>query len=375
MSALPAAIRKAAILVTALDERAADALLAQMGPEMAARVRNAMMGLDDIHPAEQQAVLTEFLRGGNRSGGTGDSADGGVELELSLDQPSEPAPAIPARSAAVSTTPSGRRFDFLTGIPPRNVAQALNREQPQTISVVIAQLDAAVAAQLLENLPADVATDVLERMAWLDEPADEVVADIEQQLRRNLAPWLAGAARRPESLANLHAVLGAMEQSSRGRVLAGLEKRNRSLSQRLGSAPAAANSTVASFRYRLARPEIQTQYAYRLVGSAEKAAAPLVEFDDFVSLSDEALRRIFAAAEPQVVLLALTGADEQLLERIVSQLPAKAAAALRARLNHPGAVRLRDIEAAQQELAEIARRLAALGQIAIPGSRHFAAAA
>ncbi|MDX1947348.1 MAG: FliG C-terminal domain-containing protein [Pirellulaceae bacterium] len=367
----PAAIRKAAILVTALDERSAESLLGQMGTEMAARVRNAMMELDDIPAAEQEAVLAEFLRG--KLGRP--AADEGVELELSSQV--EPARSVDRNlehpSAASTESPdSAGHFGFLATVPPRQVAEALSREQPQTISVVVAQLEAAVAAQILESLAPDLATDVLERMAWLDEPADDVLQVIEQQLRRTLAPWLAGD-RGGKGLAGLQAVLGAMDQSARGRVLAGLAQKNRSLSKQLGAAaddrPTAGHS-VASFRYRLAAPEFPAQSRYPQASDDSS----LVDFDDFAALEDDALRRIFAAADPEVALLALTGADEALLSRITRQLPARGAAALRSRLNHPGAIRLRDIELARQHLADLARQLAAEGRIVLPGSRHFAAA-
>ena len=76
-----------------------------------------------------------------------------------------------------------------------------------------------------------------------------------------------------------------------------------------------------------------------------------------------------------VVLLALTGADEGLLTRILRQVPPREAAVLRSRLNNPGALRLSDIREAQEQLLETARRLAADGTIVIHGSRSFAAAA
>jgi flagellar motor switch protein FliG len=119
------------------------------------------------------------------------------------------------------------------------------------------------------------------------------------------------------------------------------------------------NYAVNSFRYRIERP-------------AEPA--PLIEFDDFAALGDDALRRILAAAGPQVALLALTGADGALIDRIAGQLPAREAAALTRRLSNARAVRLADIEAARKDLVAVARRLAEDGKIALP-SRRFAAAA
>ena len=55
-------IRKAAILVDSLDQATADDLLEQMGSEAARLVRQAMVDLGDVDPAEQRRVIDEFIR-------------------------------------------------------------------------------------------------------------------------------------------------------------------------------------------------------------------------------------------------------------------------------------------------------------------------
>jgi flagellar motor switch protein FliG len=112
---------------------------------------------------------------------------------------------------------------------------------------------------------------------------------------------------------------------------------------------------------------------YRLE-TAPAAGGPLVAFDDLTHLSDEDLRQVLGAAGSQLALLALTGADERLVSRILKSLPAKDAAVLRRRLEHPGPVQLREIEQARASLAATAARLATSGQIALPKSMAFAAA-
>jgi flagellar motor switch protein FliG len=383
MSKLSPSIRKAAILVSTLDDRAADALLDQMGDEMAARVRSALVELDDIPTAEQQAVLTEFFAGGKPARSPIAADDGGVQLDLSLAgrvEQAAPAEPIFARNQ--------RSFAFLNEVPPCETARVLARESALTIAVVIARLEPALAAELLELLPPGLATDALERMAWLEEPAEEVLADIERQLRLDLAP-LQSPSRGPDSLAGMQALLGAMGADARDRVLAGLLQRNGRLARQLGYVNSTGSITTSRYRVEssgergasvprlleggpLVNP---SQREARTSRSPARHPAPLVEFDDLLTLSDEALRRVFAAADPKVVMLALTGAPETLLARILGQLPASDAATLRKRLNHPGAIRLSDIEAAQEQLAAVARRLAEQGVIVLPGSRHFAAAA
>lgn len=382
MTALTPTLRKAAVLISALDEAAAEALLDQMGAEQAAKVRSSLVALDDISAAEQQQVLAEFLGAQGASAALGASRHDDVSLEIdpALEAAAALAPPLPARlpncrdeQRAEST------WDFLLDVDPERVARLLRQEPPQVIAAVVGQLPAEHAGSLLENLPADLATEVLERMADLHELSPEVVADLAKELRQKLMPQ--GRASASTSFGHLTAVLAAMDFRQRQRVILQLSHRNASLLGRLGlSTPAQGmgNQTgrqVAAFRYRLERSHgagpglpVQRQAA------EHGGQTSLIHFDDFVQLSDAAIRAVFAAAHPDIVLLALTAADERLTERILRQLPVRERAVLQSRLQQPGPLRLREIERAERELAEIASRLAHAGAIDLPSTIRFAAA-
>src|SRR5262245_28318077 len=174
-----------------------------------------------------------------------------------------------------------------------------------------------------------------------------------------------------------------MDFRQRERVLLQLSQRNRALVGQLGLHPVADDLGAAgvyratSFRYRLARPELTDEQTGNTqpVASRRSARTPVLRFPDLAVLDDASLRAVFAAAEPAAILLALTGADERLLSRVLRQLPARDAAVLRQRLENPGPVRLREIDEAQQQLAAIASELAQQGAIRLPASKRFAAAA
>lgn len=391
MSQHSSAIRKAAILVSALDDRAADALLEEMGAEMAARVRNAIMELSEVPPDEQQQVVAEFLHGRapasmGSTASPAPSSDTGVEIDESLarilENPSDIA-SSPANRTVKTHAAEEQPLDFLRHVPAKAILRSLQGERAQTISAIVARLDADQAAFILERLPAEQATDVLERMAWNDSLSSETLAEVARQLRRELAPYLHPPSEQASALTNLHAILGAMNPQARERVIGSLATQNTPLVRQLGYDRLTSTTnlpdtySVSSFRYRIQRADEVMQAAYRQTrnDSNHGESAVLLEFDDFLSLSDEALKRIFAAAEAPLVLLALAGADERLIARILRQLPPREAVTFRKRLNHPGAIRLRDIEQAQEQLATLARHLCEQGLILIPHSRHFAAAA
>lgn len=380
MSNISPSIRKAAVLVSALDERAADLLLEQMGADMSGKVRYALMLLDDITAEEQQRVLNDFFAGNVAPVASKAQPEDDVLLDLSPQvhtaDASVPAAQVHARRSEVSG-PADELLRLLQTAAADDLAQVLAHEQPPMIAVVVARLDPSRAAQILERLPASLATDALARLAWLGEPAPEALSDIALHLETQLA---ALAHRRP-SIAAVEALLEQMDEPRRGKFLQAIAARDERLAAQLQRGLVRETSEpyhVESHRYRI--EETGAQSALREESHATPIAdrrrdIPHIEFEDLQRLDDASLRQVFAAADPQIVLLALTGTDEGLLARILRQLPAREAAVLRTRLSNPGALRLSDIREAQEQLLRVARCLAADGSIVLPRTRHFAAAA
>jgi flagellar motor switch protein FliG len=268
-------------------------------------------------------------------------------------------------------------FDFLADVDTKAIATVLSRELPQTAAVVIAHLPPEKAAAVLEQLPQALATEALERIAWLDQLAPAVQADLARELRRQLAPHLRLSSASSGWLPHLNAVLGAMDFRQRQRLVRQLGQRNHALLDRLGLFPAgqeAANDQqVTSMRYRIDSQPTEAPSRMNLAARPTDNQTWLT-FDDLLQLDDRALRTVFAAADTELALLALTGAEPRLIARILSKLPARDAATLRHRLEHPGPLRLRDIEQARAAIAALASRLAHEGTIELPTSVRFAAA-
>ncbi|HUE71340.1 MAG TPA: FliG C-terminal domain-containing protein [Pirellulaceae bacterium] len=363
-------IRKAAILVSLLEARDADALLEPMGDELAAQVRHAVMELDDVTAAEQEEVLAEFF---GRSEAVAQD-DGGVETEWSAIAAASERSTSPASPLPAAPLPT---FDFLASVPPAAIADVLAAEQPQTIAVIVAHLRPEIAGRVLEHLPPAVATEALARMARLIMPVPEILSDLECELRRRLAPFVHGAAHSSASLAGIQAILASLPGQSRWQWLDRLAQHDRQLASRLDAAGAFSSAgtddgQVLAFKYRLESSLHEQPLAGR---PAASPSPPLVEFEDLMLLSDRDLACFAAAAREQLLALALIDADVRLTQRIVAVLPAREAAQLKSRLSHPGPLRLKEIDEAQRQLADLARDLASQGEISLPRSRHFAAAA
>ena len=176
-----ASIRKAAILLDSLDPASADALMDQIPPEQAARIRQAVMELGEIAPAEQKVVVDEFMRGQRV---TPPQTDHGIELDDSLVEKlkadrfdTEPPPAVD----------DPLPFRFLHQTAGKTLTSFLQHEHPQTVAVVLSHLPPERAAETLAELPEDLQSDVVRRLSLLEQTDPEVVREVERELESRLA--------------------------------------------------------------------------------------------------------------------------------------------------------------------------------------------
>ncbi len=177
-------VRKAAILLASLDDVHAAALLRQMSPAQAHVLRQAVESLGELDAAEQQGVIEEFFRVGPL---VPEADVAGIELNAPL--PPSLAPA--SRDSQTDIPGTSTPFRFLHEAPPEKLVPFLEREHPQTIAVVVSQLPADRAAEVLAHLPAPLQIDVARRLVHLEETDPDVLREVE----RGLESWLCSQVR------------------------------------------------------------------------------------------------------------------------------------------------------------------------------------
>jgi flagellar motor switch protein FliG len=339
-------LRKAAILVCSLEQADADALLEQMGEAQAARVRQVMVDLGDINPREQQQVLEEFFRIGPmlpKSEPAGIELDGRLARKLGLPGscPDLPAATGYRREALVGGGPkmglspwadadSGDSppFQFLEEAETDKLARVLAGERPQTAALVLSHLSAMQAGAVLTRLPPPQQVEIIRRLVDLEETDPEILREVERGLQSRLSQQVRMQRSRVAGLAAVDGILKAAGGRAAVQILDNLAHYDRSLAERLSPPPLA--------------------------------------FDRLEDLDDEALDAVLEAAEPRLVRLALVGAAPQLIDRFVANMSPAEADRVRYELDHPGPIRLSDMEAARRQLADLAGRLSAAGCIRLP---------
>ena len=230
-------LRKAAIFVASLDRHAADLVLEQMDPQMAQIIRQLMVAIDQIDPAEQRRVFDEFRRGGQPAVEAPAPAPAavlpGVEVEGSLAQQFAKAPQPAPEPDAPRTPP----FRFLRDTESDKLTRILMGERPQVIALVLSHLAPQQAGRVLVRLAPAVQTDVLRRLVDLEETDPEILREVEHGLQSRLAEQVRMQRRRVAGLSAITGIIEASDDQVGEAILQNLASRDRGLAQRLSPPP------------------------------------------------------------------------------------------------------------------------------------------
>jgi flagellar motor switch protein FliG len=341
MSSSLTPLKKAAILLASLDNETADELLAQMEPEQAARVRREIVAIEDIDPALQRQIVAEFRQGQSPPR---DPYPTGIELDSGL-----------AERIARAESPSSHQhgppaeepppFRFLHQAEADTLVDYLKNERPQTIALVVSHLSPGQAAEVIDRLAPAVQAQVLRRLTELDSADPAILRDVERQLESWVSQQIRTREKRRAGLEALNAIVSAAGRNSRQQIIANLARHDRLLAESLGF-------------------EVADADPMNVMSTNAGASAPAgprkqcrMEFASLVELDDARLSALVEAAQTDVLVLALAGADAPFVERVANCLTARQARLLRRALAHLGPTRLSDVEEAQESLADLAAEL------------------
>jgi flagellar motor switch protein FliG len=203
------------------------------------------------------------------------------------------------------------------------------REHPQIIALTLSRLTADASARLLRALPSEVAIDAMQRLLHLGAVHPAALRALENGFENRLAA-LGGDGLRSghERIAR---IFDRLDSRSEKALLAGLEN---------------------------AEP-----------GAGEKVRALMFTFDDLAGLDAAGLQTLLAAADRSALVKALKGAREETAAAFFANMTRRASDLLMEEIASEGAVRRSDVEAARQELVQLARTLIHRGEIR-PGTRN-----
>src|SRR4051812_21134705 len=313
---------RAAILMLALGEQYGGKIWILLDDDELRSISIVMSTLGTIDAAAVENLLLEFVGRLSASGalmGNYDATERLLQKYLPPDRVSSVMDEVRG--------PAGRNvWEKLSNVPEEVFANYLKNEYPQTIAVVLVKLRAEQAAKILSIFPEQLGLEVVSRMLKMEPIQKNVIDHLEQTLRREFMSNLSRTRRRDahELMAD---IFNSFDRQTEGRFMAALELIN--------------------------------------VESADRIKNLMFTFDDLAKLDSGSAQTLMRSVDKDKLAVALKGASEGVREFFLKNMSSRAAKMLTDDMEALGPVRLRDVDDAQSVLVNLAKDLAAKGDITI----------
>ncbi len=315
---------KAAVVLLALGEDHVTIWQALDDDEIK-EISQAMAGLGNVSSSVVEALLVEFVSNMSGGGSIMGSFDQTQRMLSNFLDPDK----VEGLMEEIRG-PAGRTmWDKLGNVNEAVLANYLKNEYPQTVAVVLSKIKAEHAARVLSALPEDFALECVTRMLRMEPVQREILDKIEQTLRVEFMSNLARTSKR-DSHEMMADIFNSFDRQTESRFIAALEERNRE--------------------------------------AAERIRALMFVFEDLSKLDPGGIQTLLRGVEKDKLSLALKGASDTLREMFFSNMSERAARIMREDMESMGPVRLKDVDQAQMGMVQVAKDLAAKGEIMLAGS-------
>jgi len=317
---------RAAILMLSLGEQYGAKIWSMLDDDELRQLSVVMSSLGMIEAEMVERLMIEFVSRLSASGAVMGDYDA-TERLLQQYLPPERVGGIMDEIRG----PAGRNmWEKLSNVPEEVLANYLKNEYPQTVAVVISKLRPEHAARVLAILPEDLSLDVVNRMLRMEAVQKEVIERLEQTLRTEFMSNIAQTRRR-DAHEVMAEIFNNFDRQTETRFITALEEDNRE--------------------------------------SAERIKALMFTFDDLVRLDTASAQTLMRHVDKDKLAIALKGASEPVRQFFLSNMSTRAAKMLVDDMQAMGPVRLRDVDEAQVLLVNLAKDLAAKGEIILSKSR------
>jgi flagellar motor switch protein FliG len=318
---------RAAVLMLALGQQFGANIWSQLDDDELREISIVMSTLGTIEAESVEGLLLEFVSRMSASGALMGNYDA-TERLLQQYLPSERVNGIMDEIRG----PAGRNmWEKLSNVQEGVLANYLKNEYPQTVAVVMSKLRPEHAARVLAILPEDMALDVVNRMLRMEAVQKEVIERVEQTLRTEFMSNLSQTRRR-DAHEVMAEIFNNFDRQTETRFMTSLDGESRE--------------------------------------SAERIKALMFTFDDLVRLDTASAQTLMRHIDKDKLAVALKGAGEPVREFFMGNMSTRAAKMLIDDMQALGPVRLREVDDAQSQLVNLAKDLAAKGEIMISKGRN-----
>ncbi len=227
----------------------------------------------------------------------------------------------------LSVLEGSRTLEALELVDARTLSNFLVNEHPQTIALILAHLDPTKKTDVLRRLPEAIQTEVVLRIANLDFVSPTLIAQVDEVLKQELATLGSIDTQQLGGVQPIADMLNIMDKTTEQNIMARVEEKD---------------------------PQL-----------AEEIRKLMFVFEDIIFIDERGMQQLLKEIANDKLVIALKTAPDEIKEKIFRNMSKRAGQLLKDDLEALGPVRLSDVEAAQQEIVNVAKRLETEGKIII----------
>ena len=318
---------KAAILLFALGPEVSASLVQGMDDQTMTRLARRMAGLGKIESDVLVKVLDEYLELHDSDDPMMYSSHKDVSALLELAVEGERANRILSN---LNKPQKLTVWEKLSRIQPNMIASYIEAEHPQTVALILGNIDTSVASQVIALLPEEMQMSVVLRMAKIESVPKELVRDIEETLEKELSEATGTTGISFDGMVSVVEILKTLDKTVSKPILERLEEKDE-----------------------------------ELFAQVDKL---LLVFEDLLELDSKGIQAILKHISSDDLVRALKGASEELAESFFSNMSQRAAEIMREDMQVMPPLKLADVEEAQQNILKAVRKLDEEGVISLGGS-------
>lgn len=320
-------ISKAAVFMMALGPKASATIFQHMSELEVEMITRELVSTRDISGDLLENILIEYEQ---MIMSQQYVAQGGLDFAKTiLEEALDPMVADEIMDRVKSPL-MAKGFNLVQTLDPAQLLNVIQNEHPQTIALILAHIDSTQAAHILSQLSPQLQVEVPYRLATMDRISPEAMGQVERVLETQVASTVGGReVTQAGGIKIVAEILNMVDRSAEKHIMEGMGQRDNDLAMNIKNL--------------------------------------MFVFEDILLLDDRSVVRVLREVQTRDLSLALKASSDEVKTKIFNNVSQRVAAMINEEMDFMGPVRLREVEEAQQRIAEIIRSLEEAEEITISG--------
>ncbi|MBQ2823968.1 MAG: flagellar motor switch protein FliG [Oscillospiraceae bacterium] len=317
-------VQKAAIVITSIGAENAAYVYKRLNDDDVEKLTLEISSLPYLDVSTVDSVLNEFYELCLTQKVI---TEGGIDYARSVLEKAYGPDTARMLMEKVSKSMQTKAFEFVRKSDYKNLLAIIQNENPQTIALVLSYVRSEQASLVLQELPKEKRTEVVERIAKMESASPETIKSIESTLERKFAAVVSMDLAEVGGINFVADVLNKVDRGTEKHIFDELSTRDPAL--------------------------------------VDEIKKKMFVFEDILGLDSMSIQRFIRDVETKDLAIAIKGSNAEVAATLYANMPQRMQETIQQEIEYLHNIRMRDVDDAQQRIVGIIRHLEEEGELVI----------